>query len=96
MNGGSFIFFLATNNFRGKNESICRWGEDYSTGKPIKYWIAANSWGLNWGENGTFRIVRGENHCEIESFVVGAWGKGFKKRRRLLKLRKTRRQFQTL
>ncbi|VDK73440.1 unnamed protein product [Litomosoides sigmodontis] len=59
------------------------WGEDHSTGLPVKYWIAANSWGSNWGENGTFRILRGENHCEIESFVIGAWGKGFKRRRRL-------------
>ncbi|KAK6105219.1 Papain cysteine protease family protein [Brugia pahangi] len=72
------------------------WGEDHSTGIPVKYWIAANSWGLNWGENGTFRILRGENHCEIESFVIGAWGKGFKKRRRLLKLRKIRRHFRML
>ncbi|CAG9531052.1 unnamed protein product [Cercopithifilaria johnstoni] len=72
------------------------WGEDYSTGLPVKYWIAANSWGPNWGENGTFRILRGENHCDIESFIVGAWGKEFKKRRRLLKLRKIRRRFRTI
>lgn len=40
-----------------------------------------------------FRILRGENHCEIESFIIGAWGKGIKKRRRLLKVRKIRRRF---
>ncbi|MFH4974237.1 hypothetical protein AB6A40_000946 [Gnathostoma spinigerum] len=61
---------------------ILGWGEDESTGRSIKYWLAANSWGPEWGENGLFRIVRGENHCEIESFVIGAWGKGGKKRRR--------------
>jgi len=33
--------------------------------------LVANSWGTNWGENGFFRIVRGENHCEIEA---DAWG----------------------
>ncbi|XP_033118686.1 uncharacterized peptidase C1-like protein F26E4.3 isoform X2 [Anneissia japonica] len=41
----------------------------------VPYWLCANSWGTNWGENGYFRIVRGSNMCEIESFVVGAWGK---------------------
>ncbi|VDN21253.1 unnamed protein product [Gongylonema pulchrum] len=44
----------------------------------------------DWGENGTFRILRGENHCEIESFVIGAWGKDSKARHRLLKIRKQR------
>ncbi|KRZ37955.1 putative peptidase C1-like protein, partial [Trichinella pseudospiralis] len=67
------------------------WGVDHSTGVPIKYWLCANSWGEEWGENGLFRIVRGENHCDIESFIIGAWGKGSKKRRRKFKvLRKLR------
>ncbi|KAI1731730.1 papain family cysteine protease domain-containing protein [Ditylenchus destructor] len=51
---------------------ILGWGEDPQSGK---YWLCANSWGQSWGENGLFRIVRGENHCEIESFIVGAWAK---------------------
>ncbi|KAH0631116.1 hypothetical protein JD844_005240 [Phrynosoma platyrhinos] len=37
--------------------------------------IAANSWGKDWGEHGYFRIVRGANECEIETFVVGVWGR---------------------
>ncbi|XP_022089021.1 uncharacterized peptidase C1-like protein F26E4.3 [Acanthaster planci] len=51
------------------------WGVDKSQGKPIKYWLAANSWGKGWGEDGHFRILRGKNECQIESFVVGVWGK---------------------
>ena len=41
------------------------WGVE----NDVKYWIAANSWGKTWGENGFFKIKRGENHCGIESMV---------------------------
>jgi len=39
------------------------WGED----KGIKYWIGMNTWGIQFGEEGFFRILRGENECNIES-----------------------------
>jgi hypothetical protein len=35
--------------------------------------LAANSWGTYWGENGYFRIRRGDNACEIEQYVLAAW-----------------------
>ncbi|XP_077991337.1 putative peptidase C1-like protein F26E4.3 [Glandiceps talaboti] len=55
---------------------IIGWGSEYSYfGKELKYWLCANSWGTSWGENGYFKIARGENECGIESFVLGVWGK---------------------
>ncbi|KAL0119706.1 hypothetical protein PUN28_007862 [Cardiocondyla obscurior] len=55
---------------------IIGWGEEHSyRGPPVKYWLVANSWGYNWGENGLFKIQRGTNECEIESFVLAVWAK---------------------
>ncbi|XGW24178.1 hypothetical protein V3C99_005962 [Haemonchus contortus] len=45
---------------------ILGWGIENGT----KYWTVANSWNTDWGEDGYFRIVRGVNHCGIESEVV--------------------------
>lgn len=36
----------------------------------VKYWLVANSWNEDWGDGGTFKILRGVNHCGIESGVV--------------------------
>ena len=49
---------------------IVGWGE---TEDGTRYWTVANSWGLDWGERGHFRIRRGEDECRIESFVFAAW-----------------------
>ncbi|XP_075730104.1 putative peptidase C1-like protein F26E4.3 [Rhipicephalus microplus] len=56
---------------------ILGWGVDRSQYRPIKYWLCANSWGHGWGENGYFRIVRGEDESQIESFVLAVWGRSY-------------------
>ncbi|XP_029709832.2 uncharacterized peptidase C1-like protein F26E4.3 [Aedes albopictus] len=48
------------------------WGEERQGYEVTKYWIAVNSWGTWWGENGRFRILRGSNECEIESYVLAS------------------------
>ncbi|XP_066554666.1 cathepsin B [Amia ocellicauda] len=45
---------------------ILGWGEENGT----PYWLAANSWNTDWGDNGFFKILRGEDHCGIESEIV--------------------------
>jgi cathepsin B len=44
------------------------WGVDKDTGAP--YWTCVNSWNTAWGEQGTFRILRGQNECGIEEECV--------------------------
>lgn len=54
---------------------IVGWGETMHKGKPLPYWIVANSWGNKWGEEGYFKIKRGSNECMIEEFVIGVWAR---------------------
>jgi len=42
------------------------WGVEEGT----PYWLVANSWNYDWGDKGTFKILRGSDHCGIESSVV--------------------------
>eukprot|EP01134_Creolimax_fragrantissima_P006075 CFRG6075T1 len=52
---------------------IIGWGVEKSaedSTREIPYWIAANSWGSTWGEDGFFKIAAGTNECNIE---VNIW-----------------------
>ena len=45
---------------------IIGWGIE----NGVKYWLCVNSWTEFWGDKGTFKILRGENHCNIEKNIV--------------------------
>jgi cathepsin B len=53
-------------NLGGHAIKMVGWGVD----NGVKYWTCVNSWNDSWGENGQFRIKRGNNECGIEDGVV--------------------------
>jgi len=51
----------------GHAVKILGWGVE----NGVKYWIAANSWNIHFGEKGFFRIIRGNDNCGFEDEVNG-------------------------
>ena len=61
------------NPWQTTNHVVIIVGYGYEGASPetgVKYWIVQNTWGTEWGENGYFRIMRGNNECHIESIAV--------------------------
>lgn len=46
---------------------IVGYGTDLQTKR--RFWLAKNSWGIDWGERGFFRIIRG--NCRIANWAIG-------------------------
>ncbi|RCN47329.1 papain family cysteine protease [Ancylostoma caninum] len=53
---------------------IYGWGAEATVNSThtiiVPYWFIANSWNVDWGEKGFFRMIRGEDDCGIESMVT--------------------------
>lgn len=50
----------------GHAVEIVGWGSE--NGKD--YWIIENSWGVDWGDKGFFRMIRGTNNCQLEENII--------------------------
>jgi hypothetical protein len=52
------------------NHAVLVYG--YGTENGIDYWLVKNSWGSNWGNGGTIKILRGTNECGIGKYCYAA------------------------
>jgi len=50
----------------GHAVKILGWGVEDNT----PYWLVANSWNPDWGNQGFFKIIRGQDECGIEDQIV--------------------------
>merc|ERR1711957_815757 len=73
--GGIIMANQGTNCTRDNHAvNLIGWGSE----QGLPYWIARNNWGLEYGENGFFRIERNKNAFTIESAVRTVIPKVFK------------------
>ena len=53
---------LTGDELGGHAVKMVGWGVEDGT----PYWTIVNSWNQSWGDNGTFKILRGVDECGIE------------------------------
>lgn len=71
MQYSSGVYHHVTGSLLGGHAiKIVGWGIDSESSLP--YWIAANSWGEEWGMKGYFWIRRGNDECQIEQNMYTA------------------------
>jgi len=67
LNYKSGVYTQTSGDFLGGHcVKMLGWGVE--NGQP--YWLCNNSWTTYWGDNGTFKILRGADECGIEDGVV--------------------------
>ncbi|RZB39477.1 Peptidase C1 domain containing protein, partial [Asbolus verrucosus] len=63
----SGIYFHTRGGYSGGHSvKLIGWGVE----NGINYWLGVNSWGPKWGMNGIFKILRGVDESNIETFVL--------------------------
>ena len=66
LNYKSGVYQHVSGGFMGGHAvKLMGWGEE----NGVPYWLCANSWNTDWGAKGYFKILRGKNHCGIESDI---------------------------
>jgi len=66
------IIKVPTSNCNPKQSDHCITLVGYGVENGTPYWLGKNSWGANWGENGFFRMYRGNGLCGIDREVTSA------------------------
>jgi len=67
MNYAGGIYYHVSGAVEGGHAvKIIGWGNDAATG--YDYWLVANSWNTNWGEEGFFRIKQGDSGIDDATY----------------------------
>lgn len=54
----------------GHSVAIIGWGEEIQDNQLVSFWLVRNSWGINWGDNGFFRMQRWIVECQLEHNII--------------------------